>query len=325
MSRLFTGLLLMLWAAASLSVAQQQAPRTFPPDTPAPPPVKQAPKDSEDTPTFRADVRLVNVYAIVTDASGAPVTDLKREQFTVNEDGESQPIAVFEQESERPLSIVLAIDSSASVRKDFKLEQHAAERFVRSVLRPQDAISLFQFAETVRENVTFTSDARRIVQAIRRMRGGSGTAVFDAIYLAGERLAVRNERKVIVIITDGGDTMSAVGYHDAVRSAQQAEAIVYAIIMVPVPSNAGRNLGGENALIQLARDTGGKYFYAAPGGLDDAFKQVSRELRTQYLLAYYPTRERPGSSFRRIEVNVSRPGDPLKVRHRAGYYTSKMK
>jgi Ca-activated chloride channel family protein len=133
---------------------------------------------------------------------------------------------------------------------------------------------------------------------------------------------------VLVIITDGGDTISKVNYQEALRAAQQAEAIVYSIIIVPIAASAGRNLGGEHALIQLSSDTGGKYYYAdSPNHLDEAFKRISEELRTQYLLAYYPSRRVADSDFRRIEVEV--PGAPadagIMVRHRAGYYTSKMK
>jgi len=131
---------------------------------------------------------------------------------------------------------------------------------------------------------------------------------------------------VMVVITDGGDTISQTRYSDALREAQQAEAIVYSIIVVPVAASAGRDLGGEHALIQLSRDTGGKYYYAE--GLDQlqhVFEQIGEELRTQYLLAYYPSRHLTDSDFRRITVEVAAP-DPqreLTPRYRSGYYTSK--
>jgi Ca-activated chloride channel family protein len=113
------------------------------------------------------------------------------------------------------------------------------------------------------------------------------------------------------------------------RRAQQAEAIVYSIIVVPVEADAGRNLGGEHALIQISHDTGGKYYYASGlNDLDEAFRQISEELRTQYLLAYYPNRQLSDSPFRRITVEVIKKdadGEPYQVRHRAGYYTAKAK
>ena len=130
----------------------------------------------------------------------------------------------------------------------------------------------------------------------------------------------------MVVITDGGDTVSQVDYQDAVRAAQQAEAIVYSIIVVPIEASAGRDTGGEHALIQLSEDTGGKYYYAnTVSGLDEAFHRISEELRTQYLLAYYPAQRVSDSDFRRIQISVS--GVPsasdFRVRHRTGYYTSK--
>src|SRR5579885_801169 len=110
------------------------------------------------------------------------------------------------------------------------------------------------------------------------------------------------------------------------RRAQQAEAIVYSLIVVPVEASAGRDTGGEHALIQLSEDTGGKYYYASSlAQLDSAFKQISDELRAQYLLAYYPSQRVSNSEFRRIQVTVSGPpasaGD--RVRHRTGYYSAK--
>ena len=106
---------------------------------------------------------------------------------------------------------------------------------------------------------------------------------------------------MLVVITDGGDTSSKVSYSEAVRAAQTAEAIVYSIIMVPIEASAGRDIGGEHALIQISHDTGGKYYYASNlNGLDKAFKQISEELRTQYLIAYYPA-QRIGGDFRKIK------------------------
>jgi Ca-activated chloride channel family protein len=129
----------------------------------------------------------------------------------------------------------------------------------------------------------------------------------------------------MIIITDGGDTISKIDFQEAVREAQQSEAIIYPIIIVPIASNAGRDIGGEHALIEIARQTGGKYYYATDlPTLDKAFQQISDELRTQYLLAYYPSRRLADSSFRRIEVRINGHAD-LRARHRAGYYTSKNK
>jgi Ca-activated chloride channel homolog len=303
---------------------QEQSPATSSPFGTVPPQAKV-----DENPTIKVDVKLVNVFVTVLDANGSPVSSLQQNDFQLLEDGIPQSIAVFGRESELPLSIVLSIDTSLSTRKDLKLELESARRFVRSILRPADSLSLFQFSEVVNELVPFTADLKRIDRGIDRVWSGSATAIYDAIYLGAEALEERQGRKVMVVITDGGDTMSKVDYAGALRMAQQAEAIVYSVIIVPIQANAGRDIGGEHALIQISHDTGGKYFYAeSTAQLDEAFRQISTELRTQYLLAYYPSRRLTNSDFRRIEVKV-RPDEqsaaPLTARHRTGYYTSKSK
>src|SRR5713101_3323177 len=256
--------------------------------------------------TFKVDVKLVNVFVTVTDEYGAPVASLKKDNFALREDGKEQKIAVFDKESALPLSIVLALDTSLSTRKDLPLELTSARRFAHAILRPIDALSLYQFSEIVNEVVPFTPDLKRIDHGIDRIRPGSATALYDALYLGSQALEPRQGRKVMVIITDGGDTMSKVDYKEAVRASLEAEAILYCVIVVPIESSAGRDTGGEHALIQLSEDTGGKYFYAASvPQLDDAFRQISDELRTQYLLAYYPSQRLSDSDFRRIQVVVA--------------------
>ena len=276
--------------------------------------------------TFKVNVKLVNVFVTVTDERGAPVASLKKDNFEVREDGKEQKISVFDKESALPLSIVLAVDTSLSTRKDLPLELASARRFAHAILRPIDALSVYQFSEIVNEVVPFTSDLSRIDRGIDRIRMGSATAMYDALFLGSQALEPRQGRKVMVIITDGGDTMSKVDYKEAVRAAEEAEAILYSIIVVPIEASAGRDTGGEHALIQLSDDTGGKYFYAKSlSQLDDAFRQISDELRTQYLLAYYPSQRLSDSEFRRILVTVN--GLPassnFKVRNRIGYYSSK--
>ena len=276
--------------------------------------------------TLKVDVNLVNVFVTVTDAHGAPVGSLKQEDFRLSEDGKPQKIAVFDKQSSLPLSIVLAIDTSLSTRRDLPLELASARRFVHAILRPQDALALFQFSEIVDQLLPFTADLKGIDHAIQKIHLGSATALYDALYLGSQVLERRQGRKVLVVITDGGDTASKVDYQDAVRAAQEAEAIVYSIIIVPVEASAGRDIGGEHALVQISEDTGGKHYYASSlPQLDDAFKQISDELRTQYLLAYYPSQRVSDSDFRRIDVHLDGvpSADTYQVRHRTGYYTSK--
>ena len=276
--------------------------------------------------TLKVDVKLVNVYVTVTNAQGGPVAGLKKDNFTLQEDGRNQTISVFDKESAVPLSIALAIDTSLSTRHDLPLEQASAKRFARTIMRPVDALSVFGFNETVLQSTSYTADLKRIDDGIDHIRLGAATALFDAIYLASRSLGHRQGRKVLVLITDGGDTVSKIDYQQALRAAEEAECIVYSIIVVPIENSAGRETGGEHALIQLSEDTGGKHYYATSmSQLDEAFRQISDELRTQYLLAYYPSQRTSDSQFRSIQVTVSGPADATtyRVRHRAGYYTSK--
>jgi Ca-activated chloride channel homolog len=293
------------------------------------PPRSRRPSSDEPSPTISVNVKLVSVFASVADGDGAPFASLQKEDFRIFEDGIEQKLSVFERESGLPLSIVMALDTSMSTRKDLPLEVASARKFAHTLLRPVDAISLYQFSTYVSEALPFTNDERRLDWALNHLRTGAATALYDAIFLGAQSLQRRHGRKVIVLITDGGDTSSKTDYQEAVRAAQIAEGIIYSIIMVPIEADAGRDTGGEHALIQLSRDTGGKAYYATSlPQLDSAFRQISDELRTQYLLAYYPV-SRVGAEFRRISVELTdqakqRAQRELYVRNRAGYYNSKI-
>ena len=276
--------------------------------------------------TFKVDVKLVNVFVTVTDQNGVPVGGLEKENFQLLEDDHPQKISVFTKESELPLSIVLDVDTSLSTRKDLPLELNSARRFAHAILRPVDALAVYGFSEVVDEVVPFTSDLKAIDRGVEHLHLGAATALFDAIYVGSEALEKRQGRKVLVVITDGGDTVSKTDYQDALRAAQISEAIVYSIIVVPIEASAGRDTGGEHALIQLSADTGGKYFYATTvPQLEHAFQKISDELRTQYLLAYYPSQRLADSDYRRISVKLTGvpSSDDYATRHRTGYYTSK--
>ncbi len=326
---LLCGLLVAVSGLWAQEKTVQQSPIQQIPSQQTPP--SQTPQKSDSQPqpmiTIPVDVKLVNVFVTVTDEHGAPIGGLKKENFVLREDDQEQRIAVFDKESALPLSIALAIDTSLSTRHDLPLEQASAKRFAHAIMRPVDALSVYGFSEIVHESTPgYTADLKRIDEAIEHIRLGPATALYDAIYVASRALDRRKGRKVIVLITDGGDTASRFDYQQAVRAAEEAEAIVYSIIIVPIENSAGRETGGEHALIQLSEDTGGKYYYAtSTAQLDEAFQKISDELRTQYLLAYYPAQHTSFSEFRRIEVKVAGVPDAAsyRVRHRAGYYTVK--
>ena len=274
-----------------------------------------------EIPTIKVDVRLVNVFVNVTDTKGTPVTGLTRDNFVLAEDGHTQKIALFERQSELPLEIVLAIDTSGSVHKDLAVEQFAARHFVHTLLRPVDELDLMEFSDNVREVVSFTNRLGRIDHGLGDMGRGAGTALYSGVFLASQSLSFKSGRKVLVVISDGGNTVKGTSYDQALEEALRGEVMVYPIIDVPIAASAGRDLAGEHALITLAQETGGKYYYAEAGSLDKTFAQLSEDLRTQYLLGYYPT-NRTGSSFRDIEVKLH--GEAAEagyvVRHRPGYY-----
>jgi Ca-activated chloride channel family protein len=267
------------------------------------------------------DVKLVSLFVNVTDQNGALVGGLTRDDFALSEDGRPQQIAVFEKQSELPLNLTLAIDTSGSVRKDEMEETAAARRFAHTILRVQDQMSLMQFATEVRELTPFTNKLPQIDRGLGQLHGGWATALYDAIYLGSEKLGQKDGRKVLVVISDGDDTAKNTTYAQALEQALRNEVMIYSLIDVPIEASAGRDTGGEHALITLAEQTGGKYFYVGNGGLDKAFAQVSDDLRTQYLLGYYPRDQEPGRIFHRIQVAVPRASaGEFNVRHKSGYY-----
>lgn len=279
----------------------------------------------DDAPTIRVRVQLVSLPVNVTDKYGATVGGLEREDFSIFEDGRPQRIAVFEKEAQAPLSVVLAVDTSLSVHKDMRIEQDAARAFVRSILREQDQLSVLQFEYDVHQLVGFTNNERRIDAAIERMHGGTATALYDAVDLSAELLEDKLGRRVIVIVTDGGNTVKGTSYRHALEAAVRAQAVVYSIILVPIAASAGRDTGGEHALIQLSNDSGGRYYYVEQTEkLPQVFREVSDDLRAQYLLGYYSNRPSSESEFRSISVklNDASRNAMLTVRHRAGYYTT---
>jgi Ca-activated chloride channel homolog len=279
---------------------------------------------AQDT-TLHVDVKLVNVFVSVTDRNGAVVGGLTRDDFSLSEDGRAQQIAIFERQSNMPLNLTLAIDTSESVAKDLPLERQAAQRFVQATLRPQDQMSLMGFASSVTELAPFTRKASRIERAIARMRGGGGTAFYNAISLGSQQLGRQRGRKVLVVVSDGDDTVKGATYAQALEQALRAEVMIYCLIDVPIEASAGRDLRGEHALITLAEQTGGKSFYVSADGLDKTFAQVSEDLRTQYFLAYYPHNQEPGAAFHRIQVIVPKAAaDGNDIRHRTGYYSDSL-
>jgi Ca-activated chloride channel family protein len=281
---------------------------------------------AQDDKPLRLDVKLVSIFVNVTDHTGAIVGSLTQDDFKVFEDGRPQQIRLFERQSEMPLNLTLAIDASSSTFKDRVIEQQAAKRFVAALMRKQDQMSVLQFATYVDELSGFTNSVTQIDRGLDKLRGAGGTALYDAIYVGSQSLGKKDGRKVLVLVSDGGDTVKGSSYQDALDQALRNDVMIYSIIDVPIEASAGRDTGGEHALVTLSEQTGGKYFYVDAGGLDKAFARVSDDLRTQYFIGYYPRNQEPGSTFHLLQVTIPRAApDSFNIRYKTGYYADAQK
>jgi Ca-activated chloride channel family protein len=269
-------------------------------------------------PTFRVDVRLVRMLVTVKDKTGQNVGSLNKADFSISDNGVKQEIALFERHTELPLSIAVAIDTSLSTMKELRYEIESVSRFFRALLRegnPEDAVLLYTFNYEVQMLSNFTRRLDRLEQSMKGLKPVGGTSMYDAIYFASRELEERDGRRVIVVVTDGGDTTSGKTYHEALEAAHMADAAIYSILVMPIRNEAGRNIGGENALTTLAQSTGGRVFAPSLGKeLDQSFDEILRDLRTQYLIGFYP--KNVLSTKERLRVN--RPD--LRVISRNGYY-----
>ncbi len=273
--------------------------------------------------TIRVDVRLVRLLVSVKDASGNLIGALTRNDFQVTDSGVKQEIAVFEHHTEQPLSVALLVDTSGSTAKDLKYEVDSSIRFLRALVKEGntgDALSFFSFNHDVTLHASFTRNPLQIERSLQKLKAEAGTSVYDAIWFGAAEVADREGRHVMVMVSDGGDTTSKRTYQDALRSLHRADAVIYSIVVTPVTNEAGRNVGGEHALISLSKSTGGRVFFPDVGpALDRAFAEILRDLRTQYLIAYYPKNlPESKSRFRSLSVSVARPD--LRVLTRSGYY-----
>jgi Ca-activated chloride channel family protein len=272
---------------------------------------------------FKVNVKLVRLLVSAKDARGELVGSLEKSDFTVYDSGVKQEVAVFEHHTALPLSVSLLIDTSGSTSKDLRYETTSLEKFLRALLRegnPGDAVALYAFNDEVTRLNSFTRREQRLIDSLKDLKARAGTSLYDAVHLASRDLNGRDGRHVIVAVTDGGDTTSVKKYADAFESAQNVDAIIYPVLVVPITNDAGRNLGGERALETLANGTGGRVFQPAGASeLDAAFTQILRDLRTQYLVAYYP-RNLPADAprFHLVRVELSRKD--LRATTRTGYY-----
>ena len=278
---------------------------------------------AQDAAPIHVDVRLVRILATVKDAAGATVGSLEKSNFELRDNGALQQTAVFERQTEQPLSVAILIDTSGSTAKDLKYETDSVTRFVRAVIRsgnPQDTVALYSFNWEVVKQTGYTRDPATVDRQLHLLHGEAGTSLYDAILLASRDMEDRPGRKVQVIVTDGGDTISRTPFQRAAEAAQLADAVIYPVLVTPVTNEPGRNIGGENALTNLAQRTGGQVFQPSVGAdMDRAFDGILRDLRTQYLLAFYP-KNVPLTADRFHTLSVTANNPEWKIAARSGYY-----
>lgn len=275
------------------------------------------------TPTFRSDVRLVPLLATVKDANGQLIADLEKDEFRLYDNGALQTISVFEKRTEQPLSVSILLDVSLTTAIRLKQERRSVEQFLKALVssgHEGDMAALYAFDDEVTLLQNFTRDLRRLRSALSRVTPSGGTSVYDALYLAAQSIDRRPGRHVIVLVSDGSDTTSRIDITRAIRALHESDAVVYPIVVVPVEAHAGRSIGGENALHIIAQRTGGRVYAAALGNdLDQAFLDLLRDLRTQYLIGFYPQGAPPSKDgFHYLRLETTRP--ELLVQTRSGYY-----
>ena len=277
----------------------------------------------EDDEVVRVSSNLVPVPATVTDAEGAAVTDLELKDFELKVDGVVKPIGDLSR-AETPVTMAFLYDNSASLRASREFERKAAVAFFRRVLRPVDRAAIFSISTTPERALPLTSDVRALVRTVEGFgRPEGATALFDTVAEAAKYLKPYGGRKVIVIVSDGTDTVSELGFDETLRRVIASDCQVYSVQTGHSENTNLRDLAGERRLQEFAAATGGGvYVPRSPADFDAAFGQIAAALAQQYVLGYYPSDERRDGRFHTISLRVStRPS--LRVSTRKGYYSPK--
>jgi VWFA-related protein len=311
------------------------------PSPDGPPPASDAPavpQNDTDAPTLNVNVNLVNLYFSARDKDGF-ITNLAKSDCSLLEDKVPQTIKNFTQEKNLPLTIGILLDTSGSQMNVLPLEKESGSTFLRDVLTPKDEAFLISFDINVDLLADYTNRASDISRAMNRAQINTGagtgsvtgngtprgTLLYDAVFLAAnDKLRQEAGRKIIVMLTDGGDQGSQETLKSSIEAAQKANAIIYVILIADrqfYGGGFGINLADSGArdMDQLARETGGRVINVGHDGrkLEDAFNQIQEELRTQYLLSYTPTNLKADGTYRKIDLTC---GKNLKVQTRKGYY-----
>ncbi len=294
-------------SAIGISEARQNAPAT----------------GSEGAP-IRAEVTRVNMLFTVTDHKGRFVTDLSREDFQVYESKKPQQIMEFTAETDLPLRLAVLIDTSNSIRDRFHFQQEAAMNFINGVMRPQDKAVVVSFDTAAQLVSDLTSDTHQLENAVRGLRPGGGTALYDAVFFACRDKLMEDQpmykfRRAMVILSDGDDNESHQSRDQALEMAQRADTVVYTVS----PNISHIETDGDKVMRYFADETGGKFF--APfqaSDLNQSFENIANELRHQYNLFYRPEPLITDGKYHPVQIKIKKRKE-LIVRARKGYYARK--
>lgn len=280
----------------------------------------QAPNDPS---RITVEVFRANFLMTVTDKKGRFVTDLTQQDFEVVESKKKQTILEFVAENNLPLRLGIVVDTSNSIRDRFKFQQEAASEFVRSVIRPQtDRAIVVGFDNSAQLLADLTDDVGKLETAIRGMRPGGGTALYDAIYFACRDKLMQDQpmykfRRALVILTDGDDNASRYTRDQALEMAQKADVVLYTIStnITRIPTD------GDKVLRYLSQETGGTAFFPFKAtDLTQSFENIANELRSQYAILYRPEPLKLDGLYHPVEIKIKTRKD-LIVRTRKGYFT----
>jgi VWFA-related protein len=331
----FSSVSILVLASALFSMPIAHAQDAPSPSGPPPPSTAKgaAPEEDQDIQTLKVRANLVNVYFSARDKGGF-ITNLHKDDCAIQENKVVQPIKNFTQEKNLPLTIGILLDTSGSQMNVLPLEQEAGARFLKEVLHPKDEAFLISFDINVDMLADYTNSPAELRRAINKARintgSGSGsvtgngaargTLLYDAVYLAAkEKLRQEAGRKILVMLTDGGDQGSQETIKTSIEAAQKANAIIYVILIAD-----GGNFGtfgsfGAAEMRRMASETGGRVIDVGNSGrkLEEAFDQIQDELRTQYLLSYTPLNPKSDGTYRKLDLTC---GKGLNLQARKGYY-----
>jgi VWFA-related protein len=279
--------------------------------------------ENDDRPQFRVSVDTVSLAVAVLDGDRRLVTDLPRENFQIWEDGVEQQIQFFSR-GELPLRMVILVDTSGSMQSKLELAQEAAVRFVRT-LKPDDQVQVVEFNDRVLTLAEFTSDFDQVEQAIRQTEATGATSLYNAIYVSLKDLHRENpeelDRRAIVILSDGNDTKSVLGFEDVKEQARKSSVVIYAISLRATDEDLAKDKyrNAKYELDMLARESGGVSY--APETIDDlagVYDQIATELKSQYSLGYVSTNATADGAWRRLQILSKEAG--TEIRTRGGYF-----